>query len=126
MKITATYRAEDEAYTIEADEQRIVIPGQFMKRFISCAETALYRQRLAINQECAERMRKAKALVEAANHPAILPFAAEKPPEPPPEPKRPGRPKGSRSPKKRLKTAMPQPKKEKEPEPPPFHHTPFR
>ena len=122
MKITATFIAEDGAYTIQADEQQIIIPKAFMSRFVSCVEAALYRQRLVANQLKAERARK---LVEEANHPAVLPFVQEKPETAQPEPKPKGRPKGIHTPKTRLKPKPP-PKPPKEPEPPPFRHTPFR
>lgn len=118
MKLTATYHAEDRAYTIQVAEQQIVVPASFMNRFVACVEVAMYRQRLAVTNE---RLRKAQELVEDAHHPAILPFVkAEKPKK--------GRPKGIHTPKSRLKPQQPPkaPKAPKEPKPPPFKHTTFR
>lgn len=122
MRIKTTYRQDDETYIIEAGEQQIVVPATSMGRFLVCVETALYRQRLANNQAKAEKARK---LIEQANHPAILPFTAEKP-EPPPEIRLPGRPKGIHTPKSRLKPKPP-PKPPKPPkDAPPFKYIPFR
>lgn len=115
MKIAATYDAKDRAYIIQVDEQQIVVPAPCMARFISSMQIAQFRKK-------SENMRKAKLLIQEAHHPTILPFSetAQKQPEN----KQKGRPKGSCTPKTRLKSQPPKPPKE--PEPPPFRHTPFR
>jgi len=116
MKIKATYTPEQEAYELQADEQRMMIPSPFMSHFVSTCEVALYHRNKEIHEA---RVREAKRRIEEAAHPDVLPFAKETE-----QPRRQGRPKGIHTPKSRLKPKPPPPPKE--PEPPPFKHTPFR
>lgn len=115
MKIKATYIEEDQTYLILADEQTLIIPNEFMSKFVSAVEVAYSRQRHA-------RIQAARKTVEEAHHPDVLPFTQERPQRKPV-----GRPPGIRftAPlSERLKRSKP--KKQKPVENTEFHHTKYR